>query len=119
MMFREKPDIVFLQEVVAESLVVINNKCDSDYHVVHGDDDITLPGMYFTAVLLRNVTTNYKSHEDIPFPTSQMSRSLLKVQVNCASDGLISCKIQVNSYSSCLSYCLALIPLTGGGGVKK
>ncbi|ESN91077.1 hypothetical protein HELRODRAFT_116381 [Helobdella robusta] len=84
----EKPDVVFLQEVVTKNLGVIKEYC-TNYFVVLGTDRQLFPGEYFTVMLLRNDTTKYSNHSVQPFYSSIMSRTLL--QVNAKVKGIEIC----------------------------
>ncbi|GAB1609208.1 tyrosyl-DNA phosphodiesterase 2-like [Argonauta hians] len=67
----EKPHVVFLQEVVPDSLAVLEKYCPG-YHVgVSGDTG------YFTATLLKEGDVRVLTEEVSPFFTSVMCRSLL------------------------------------------
>jgi len=82
--FREKPHVVFLQEVVADTLEIIRQKCAQYRCIVGryaGDHEEMLDGEYFVAMLLRNDAVKYTSHEVTRFHSSQMGRVLLTVQV--------------------------------------
>ena len=81
--FREKPDVVFLQEVVTKNLAVLREKCNG-YKCILGryaSGEQPLDGEYFVVVMLRNDTVTYVKHEITPFFASKMSRTLLQVQV--------------------------------------
>ena len=81
--FREKPHVVFLQEVVAATLEIIQQKC-VNYRCVIGQfstDEEMVEGEYFVVILLRNDSVKYSSHQVLPFHSSRMGRVLLTVQV--------------------------------------
>ena len=81
--FSEKPHVVYLQEVVPETLEIIQQKCDR-YRCIVGRfsaDEETFDGEYFVVILLRKDSVKYISHEVLPFHSSKMGRVLLKVQV--------------------------------------
>jgi len=81
--FSEKPHVVYLQEVVPETLEIIQRKCDR-YRCIVGRfsaDEEMLEGEYFVVILLRRDAVVYMSHEVLRFHSSKMGRVLLKVQV--------------------------------------
>jgi len=83
--FSEKPHVVFLQEVVPNTLEIIRHKCDR-YRCVVGrfsTDEEMIDGEYFVVMLLRNDAVKYNSHDVLRFHSSKMGRVLLKVQVLC------------------------------------
>lgn len=71
----EKADIVFLQEVVPDTLSYLQDLLPQFVFVV-GDTS-----QYFTATLLRRTTVHFDAHTIIPFPNTTMGRNLLSVQV--------------------------------------
>ena len=82
--FSEKPHVVFLQEVVPQTLEIIRQKC-ARYRCIIGrfsTDDEMLEGEYFVAMLLQNDVVKYTSHEVLRFDSSKMGRVLLQVQVH-------------------------------------
>lgn len=100
---REKPHVVFLQEVVAETLEIIRQKC-VHYRCVVGrftaDDDV-LDGEYFVVILLRNDAVKYSSHEVLPFHSSKMGRVLLTVQATVKG---VSCTLMTSHLESTVSH---------------
>lgn len=80
---REKPHIVFLQEVVPVSLEVLEKHCTS-YQIIPGNES-----GYFTAVLLRVGDVVFKDSVVIPFLGSLMGRNLLTVK--CEVKGVKLC----------------------------
>jgi hypothetical protein len=81
--FREKPDVVFLQEVISKNLAVFRENISTYRCIVgkSGNRDEPIDGEYFVAMLLRNDTAKYIKHEITPYYTSQMCRTLLEVEV--------------------------------------
>jgi len=76
----EGADIVFLQEVVPETLSYLEAKLPG-YEVVCGK-----PGQdYFVATLLRRGRVYLDKVKVVDFPTSRMGRHLLAVQAHCGS----------------------------------
>jgi len=81
--FREKPHVVFLQEVVPETLEIIQQKCGR-YRCVVGrfsTDEEMIDGEYFVVMLLQKDAVKLISHEVLRFHSSTMGRVLLIVQV--------------------------------------
>jgi hypothetical protein len=72
---REKPDVVFFQELVPETFSYIEDKLP-EYMCIAGNT-----ADYFTATLLRKFTVYYDSHNIIQHAGSQMMRNLLTVEV--------------------------------------
>lgn len=72
---REKPDVVFFQELVPETFSYIEDKLP-EYMCIAGN---TVG--YFTATLLRKFTVYYDSHKIVEHAGSQMMRNLLTVEV--------------------------------------
>ena len=72
---REKPDVVFFQELVPETFSYIEDKLP-EYMCIAGNTD-----GYFTATLLRKFTVYYDSHKIIEHAGSLMMRNLLTVEV--------------------------------------
>lgn len=95
---QEKPDVVFLQEVVNKSLEVLNEKCDG-YQVMLGNirGQPRSEGDYFTAMMLRKATTSVQSSDVKPFMSSRMMRTLLSVKA--AVKG-ISCHLMTSHLES-------------------
>jgi tyrosyl-DNA phosphodiesterase 2 len=79
---KERPHIIYLQEVVSETLSILQEKCSPAYRCIVGRHSSGEPtvGEYFVAMLLRNESVEYVSHNVLPFYTSQMGRCLLKVE---------------------------------------
>ncbi|CAF4324743.1 unnamed protein product [Rotaria sp. Silwood2] len=90
---REKPDAVFLQEVIPQSLVLLNNFLP-EYDSYTGD----IEG-YFVAILTRRDTLKVQSHEVIPYPGTQMDRNLLIVHV--IYEGSIEIDLMTSHHESC------------------
>lgn len=81
--FREKPHIVYLQEVVPQTFEILQRKCGR-YRCIVGrlsSSEEMLEGEYFVVILLQKDAVKYTSHEVLRFHSSQMDRVLLKVQV--------------------------------------
>ncbi|XP_067004499.1 tyrosyl-DNA phosphodiesterase 2 isoform X2 [Anabrus simplex] len=74
--FQEKPDIVFLQEVIPETFSYISDKLP-EYMCIAGNVE-----GYFSALMLRRYTVYYDSHKIIQFPSSLMQRNLLCAEVH-------------------------------------
>lgn len=70
---KEKPDVVFLQEVISESLVLLNEHL-SEYEYFSGNNT-----GYFITIMIRRDTMKVKGHEIVPYPSTQMDRNLLIV----------------------------------------
>ncbi|KAK3764218.1 hypothetical protein RRG08_044144 [Elysia crispata] len=80
-LLQERPEVIFLQEVVHRSLSIIKSKLESHYTVVTGDlDFVNIPGAYFTAMLLRKDSVVIEKVRMMDFPRSLMSRDLMEVQ---------------------------------------
>ncbi|XP_067667648.1 tyrosyl-DNA phosphodiesterase 2-like, partial [Haliotis asinina] len=71
---KEKPHVVFLQEVTSLTLPILAEGC-SMYQVIPGGDK-----HYFTAIMLREGYAQYENSSVTPFPTSRMLRNLLSVK---------------------------------------
>ncbi|XP_046584288.1 tyrosyl-DNA phosphodiesterase 2-like [Haliotis rubra] len=71
---KEKPHVVFLQEVIRLTLPILADGCNM-YQVIPGGDN-----HYFTAVMLRKGHAQYEDSSVTPFPTSRMLRNLLSVK---------------------------------------
>lgn len=67
----EKPDVIFLQEVIPETLNYIKDKLPEYVCVAGNCDD------YFIATLTRRFTVYYDSHTIIKFPNSLMRRNYI------------------------------------------
>ncbi|XP_046400304.1 tyrosyl-DNA phosphodiesterase 2-like isoform X1 [Ischnura elegans] len=72
-LFEEKIDIVFLQELVPQTIEYIEDRLP-EYQVISGRMD---EEDYFTAILLLCYTVQYESHKIIQHPGSLMGRNLL------------------------------------------
>ena len=80
--FSEKPDVVYLQEVVLKNLAVVKDQLTGYIIILGFPGGLTMGnGDYFTAVLLRKDTAKYLSHSVTPFSSSIMCRTLLRVDV--------------------------------------
>lgn len=94
----EKPDIVFLQEVIPKTLDYLQENLPQ-YKFIPGCSvgyltcfvlpaDLPLIYLlfycssYFSVTLLSVFTMYYDSHDVIEFPSSTMGRNLIKVKVN-------------------------------------
>ncbi|KAJ8027020.1 Tyrosyl-DNA phosphodiesterase 2 [Holothuria leucospilota] len=75
---RESPEIIFLQEVIPESLVMIQERLQSDYHIFPGGKMA-----YFTSMLLKKKDFVLKTVMVEPFPNSAMLRNLTVAKVLC------------------------------------
>lgn len=73
----DKPDIVFLQEVVSINLIILKDLC-KDYKFIV--DTRNVSDGYYVAIMLKNYIT-LESQKIIPFETSLMSRSILKANI--------------------------------------
>ncbi|XP_057370776.1 tyrosyl-DNA phosphodiesterase 2-like [Daphnia carinata] len=72
----QRPDIVFLQEVIPKTLDYLENNLP-EYKFIAGDED-----GYFTVTMLNMFTIHYDSHDVISFPQTTMGRNLLKVEAH-------------------------------------
>lgn len=75
---RESPEIIFLQEVVPESLAMIQERLQSEYHIFPGGKMA-----YFTSMLLKKKDFVLKTVMVEPFPNSAMLRNLTVAKVSC------------------------------------
>lgn len=73
----EGADIVFLQEVIPETLAYIQEKL-SDYHCIPGSQEA-----YFVCTLLRRGRVYFDKSKIIPFSNTTMGRHLLAVSAHC------------------------------------
>ncbi|XP_071496092.1 tyrosyl-DNA phosphodiesterase 2-like [Diadema antillarum] len=74
---RLAPDVVFLQEVVAFSQLVLAAKLSSKYDIIPAGQ------MYYVCTLVRKLPEcRVTSREIIPFPNTKMMRNLLKVKAS-------------------------------------
>jgi len=71
---REDPDAVFLQEVVPDSMSIIESKMINYKCIQAGGEG------YFVAILLKNATATYEDHCIEPYGQSRMGRNLLMVK---------------------------------------
>jgi len=71
---REDPDAVFLQEVVPESLTILESKMTNYKCVQAGGEG------YFVVILLKKATAAYEDHCIEPYGQSRMGRNLLMVK---------------------------------------
>jgi len=84
---KEKPDIVFLQEVVASSYEVLKDTLRNEYSIICGVDNLNTlirlqPKFYFTLILIRNETCEQLDEKQIiTFENSVMNRDLLKIKL--------------------------------------
>ncbi|NXG06164.1 TYDP2 phosphodiesterase, partial [Sakesphorus luctuosus] len=76
------PDVVFLQEVIAPHLCLLQMKASS-YTIIPGNID-----EYFTVIMLKKSRVKLLKHEIIPFPTTAMKRNLLVVHVSISGNEL-------------------------------
>lgn len=77
--FEHSPDVVFLQEVIADTFSYIENKLPEYKCIASGDGD------YFTATLLRRFTVYYDSHKILEYPGTSMGRNLLVTEAHMGS----------------------------------
>ncbi|XP_046400306.1 tyrosyl-DNA phosphodiesterase 2-like isoform X2 [Ischnura elegans] len=87
-LFEEKIDIVFLQELVPQTIEYIEDRLP-EYQVISGRMD---EEDYFTAILLLCYTVQYESHKIIQHPGSLMGRNLLCAKVDTA--GGLPCGVE-------------------------
>lgn len=92
---REKPDVVFFQELVPETFSYIEDKLP-EYMCVAGN---TVG--YFTATLLRKFTVYYDSHTITEHAGSLMMRNLLTVEVMTTDKCDISFALYIDIYIGC------------------
>ena len=72
---REMPHLVLLQEVVPESLVILQNECPQFRIITAGNEG------YFTAIMMHDLYVVYESHEIFQFYSSVMLRNRLTIKV--------------------------------------
>ncbi|PSN48789.1 Tyrosyl-DNA phosphodiesterase 2 [Blattella germanica] len=72
----EKPDIVFLQEMIPDTFSYVESKLP-EYMCIAGNNE-----GYFVATLLRKFTVYYDSHNIIEHPGSLMERNMLTVEAH-------------------------------------
>ncbi|XP_064596734.1 tyrosyl-DNA phosphodiesterase 2-like [Liolophura sinensis] len=70
----EHPEVVFLQEVIRQTFLMLKKECPH-YTVLQASDKD-----YFTAILLRKSCVTVEEHVVHPFPTSVMARKLQTVK---------------------------------------
>ncbi|XP_071804765.1 tyrosyl-DNA phosphodiesterase 2-like [Asterias amurensis] len=73
-----KPDIVYLQEVIFPTFLMISSELDN-YKAIPATGD-----GYFTLILLRKSTVTYLSSKVEAFEESEMTRALQKAECKCA-----------------------------------
>lgn len=78
--------IIFLQEVVNETFKILQTELNEDFLLIPSNDQLS---DYFTAVLLCREHAKCDSFNITPFPTSQMLRSLLQVEVTIFKYGFV------------------------------
>lgn len=71
---KESPHVVFLQEVIPETLDILTKRCPT-YHVIEAANE-----EYFTAVMLKVGVVQVKASKVIPFTNSLMLRTLQKIE---------------------------------------
>ena len=69
------PHLVLLQEVVPESLVILQNECPQFRIIPAGNEG------YFTAIMMHDLYVVYESHEIFQFYSSVMLRNRLTIKV--------------------------------------
>ena len=69
------PHVILLQEVVPQSLVILENECPQFQILAAGKED------YFTVIMMHIAAVVYESHEIIPFYSSVMMRNMLRIKV--------------------------------------
>lgn len=80
----KQPHVVFLQEVVLETLRILRYKLSTDYKIYHSH---TLKFGYFPAILITNRSSKIKVDGDIgsfDFPGSTMGRHLLQLFIEAS-----------------------------------
>lgn len=98
---REKPDIVFLQEVVPHTCQYLEDLLPHYLFLMGNTDE------YFTATLLQRTTVHFDGQTVVPFANTSMGRNLLCVEV-----GVISSVVklqQADTFSDILLSLLASI----------
>ncbi|XP_059172986.1 tyrosyl-DNA phosphodiesterase 2-like [Physella acuta] len=76
----ENPEVIFLQEVVDDSLKILKAKCVNFHFFLGAEDKMRVPGAYYTAMLLREDVVQVDCAQIAEFPKSLMDRTLLEVQ---------------------------------------
>ncbi len=76
--YREKPDVVYLQEVIHKTQELLIQMLPS-YQCITGSNGRL---SYFNVTLLRKDTTKYLDHSVLPFHSSTQGRHLIKIKVN-------------------------------------
>ncbi|KAF2353020.1 Endonuclease/exonuclease/phosphatase [Trinorchestia longiramus] len=79
---QERPDIVFLQEVVPVTYSYMEERLSHYMFIAAG------PENYFCTVLLLRTTVYFDGHELISFPSTSMSRNLLSVDAHIGACNL-------------------------------
>jgi len=83
--FREKPDVVLLQEVVEANEEILRGALESTYQFSSGNryEDYSHPpnNHYYTMVLSKRKTCKIESRDLIEFANSVMARNLLEVKL--------------------------------------
>lgn len=75
--------MVFLQEVVNESVTILADYLSDDYWVLRGRQHSSVPHTYMTAMLLdRKAVELDREPQVISFSGSSMGRELLKIEVS-------------------------------------
>ena len=75
---REKPHVVFLQELIEPAEDIIGEKCPT-YHCIPAHDE-----NYYAAMLLKTGFVEVEESIVMPFPSSIMGRNVLSVKVSQA-----------------------------------
>lgn len=91
--YREMPSVVYLQEVVDETFKVYEKELSDNFTLIPASDDLK---DYFTAILLQKKNVKCQSFKVIPFPTTQMLRSVLYVEV---SEKFLVCIFAVGTFN--------------------
>ncbi|VDP41108.1 unnamed protein product [Soboliphyme baturini] len=74
---QELPTFVFLQEVVAENLTVLNGMLSTQYECYAGTQEYT----YFTVIYVRKGTAKRTHKETVPFSQTSMGREMVIVKL--------------------------------------
>ena len=80
---RVEADIVFLQEVVWNTFMMIQTRLSPKYECIAAKRDF-----YFVATLLKKENIRLKHYDVVDFKTSLMERHVLCVQVSCGKNDL-------------------------------
>uniref|UniRef100_A0A2C9KZS8 Endonuclease/exonuclease/phosphatase domain-containing protein n=1 Tax=Biomphalaria glabrata TaxID=6526 RepID=A0A2C9KZS8_BIOGL len=98
----ENPEVIFLQEVVTDSLPIIRARCMPDYDIFLGlEGKRRGPRSYFIATLVRKDCSLVERATILPFPTSNMSRTLLEVQCQIKSVPVTLLNSHLESITQC------------------